>query len=589
MAANFDARRSATLAWVLRLPFVSAPQMALLLGDPEPTVNASLRGLERAGWLDWVDSTAPDAEAGRLYLLTDEARKWLTERLAAAPDAVTLSLPLARNETLHRLAGIEATIAFNRFVAEMAAASHCELDLDLSEAVTLPVRRREAWWPPGVHGILALQHKERIAPLFVAIDHPSAPAMHRASMVSAWYSHRDVRQPSAAGTTILVLATDSRRAEEWSQVVARSAERRGVLPLDVLVTASETGSFSALRAQAWRSANSQAPVSLLRGLNWRSHSSRCDSITSLFDAAPETLPRSRRLHQWARQILGEAPTRARHVQRERVVALSLVTSPEQVGLLETVGRLPLLTESYLAVVLAAPSPLLRRQLERATQHGLIEAVTRPDGSKYFVLSEYGLRLLATRAGVPFRRFAEHTPFVASLPGAAGGRLQTLVRQFDHTIGANSFMLSYIRHSMGAATPRLASWRNAHEAAVRFESSGVRRTLRPDAAGELAFDGESNPFFLEWDRGTERINILLEKLARYAAYFHSNSGSVGTLLFITPTPHREDLVWQAISVVLKAEPGCGRVVTTVASLVTPRGPFAPIWRSRTSVGRIVWLG
>ena len=70
MATDFEAHRSETLAWVARLPFVSASQLALVLGAPEPTVNAVLRALERQGWLDWVDSPVPRADAGRLYVFT---------------------------------------------------------------------------------------------------------------------------------------------------------------------------------------------------------------------------------------------------------------------------------------------------------------------------------------------------------------------------------------------------------------------------------------------------------------------------------------------------------------------------------------
>jgi len=63
MATDNDARRFETLAWIVRLPFVSASQLALLLGAPESTVNTGLHALERQGWLDWVDSPVPDADA----------------------------------------------------------------------------------------------------------------------------------------------------------------------------------------------------------------------------------------------------------------------------------------------------------------------------------------------------------------------------------------------------------------------------------------------------------------------------------------------------------------------------------------------
>src|SRR5690606_32760103 len=127
---------------------------------------------------------------------------------------------------------------------------------------------------------------------------------------------------------------DDRTADEWKQTVAGAAERRGALPLDVLVTPLGVS----LRG------------SLLTGLRWCPQPRTCQPITAAFDGAPETLPRSLRLHEWARQILGGAPAPARRAQRERVSALSLFASPEQLRLLETVGRLPLLTESDLGRV-----------------------------------------------------------------------------------------------------------------------------------------------------------------------------------------------------------------------------------------------
>lgn len=573
MATNFDVRRSETLAWALRLPFVSASQLAVLLGDPEPTVTATLRALERHGWLDWVDSPVPDAEAGRLYVLTDEARKWVGEHFAASPE--TFPVPLAHNEILHRLAGIEATAAFNGFVAGLAAACRRDPGLGLSEALTLSVRRREAWWPPGVHGLLVLQQGERIAPFFVAIDHPAAPAVHRAAAVAGWYEHRDSgRRAAPRGIPIFVLIADSRPAEEWAEVVRLAAERRGVLPLEVFVAPPETD----LRDD------------LLAGLRWRSQPRTCQPITAVFDDGPETRPRSVRLHEWTRQVLGDAPARARRAQRERVAALSLVSSPDQLRLLETVGRLPLLTESDLPLVLPGLPPLLRRQVDRAAQHGLIEAVVRPNGQEHFVLGEFGLRLLAARAGVPFRRFANYTPFVAALPGAAGGRLQTLVRQFEHTVGANSFMLACLRNSSAPAVPTLVRWRNPIEAVVRFESGGVRRTLRPDGAGEVVQGEKRYGFFLEWDRGTERIDVLLEKLTRYAAQYRSaRAATADVLLVVTPTPHREAVVWRAVSAVMRPEAERGGVRTTVASLVDQYGPYAPIWRQFGSDARGSWPG
>jgi hypothetical protein len=230
-------------------------------------------------------------------------------------------------------------------------------------------------------------------------------------------------------------------------------------------------------------------------------------------------------------------------------------------------------------------------LERAERHQLVEVVVRPNGQRHFVLGEFGLRLLAARAGVPFRRFANHTPFVAALPGAAGGRLQTLVRQFEHTVGANSFMLACLGNSSDPESRTLARWQNPIEAVVRFESGGVRRTLRPDGAGEVLQGDESHEFLLEWDRGTERIAVLIQKLERYASYFGSGSSAPTSacLLVVTSSPGREDVVWSAVGAAFRGRVRAeGRVFTTTESLVERYGAFAEVWRCGAGRGRGSWL-
>lgn len=107
---------------------------------------------------------------------------------------------------------------------------------------------------------------------------------------------------------------------------------------------------------------------------------------------------------------------------------------------------------------------------------------------------------------------------------------------------------------------------------------------------MTHEGLPYGFFLEWDRGTERIAVLFEKLERYESYYRALGAvpaSAPNLLIVTPSPHRESVVWQAVDTVIAAGSGRERVLTTVASLIAQRGPYAPIWRSGMSSARRSW--
>ena len=586
MATDFDARRSEALSWIARLPFVSTSQLALLLGDPEPDVAPVLHHLDGRGWVDWIDSPLPNVEPGRLYLLSERVRNWAGETLEDRSSSGRLALPLVWNEILHRLGSIEASIQLNRFAAALVVSARLEPHATGVDFQALPVRRRDSWWPAGVHGFATVRCSNRHATLFVAVDAAAAPAIHRKAAVAGWYAHRD-RQASSA--RIFVLAAEVERAAEWTLAVRQAADRRGVAPLGVLSASRGASPLEIMQAPVWQSSVDPAPLSLQSGLPWRPGEAPCSPLSTAFEGIPGEFPRTLRLHEWARRTGDESSTRARRGTVERVAALSLSTTPEQMSLLECVGRLPLLTESDLSIVLATPQHLLRRQLDRSMRQGLVEVMPPATEPSRFVLAELGLRLLAGRAGVPFRRFAEHTSLVAALPGAGRGRLDTLLRQFEHTVGANSFFVACLAAGKPDG-PRLVAWRNAIEAALRFESGGVRRSLRPDGAGDVTQEGLTHGFFLEWDRGTERIAVLLEKLDRYEWYYRALGAvpaSAPELLIVTPSPHRENVIWQAVDTVIAAASGRERVLTTVASLIAQRGPYAPIWRSGMSSARRFW--
>ncbi|MBE7518501.1 MAG: replication-relaxation family protein [Dehalococcoidia bacterium] len=572
------------LNWLARLPFLAADDLALLTGSPPEDVESTLRGMGRDGQVDWVTPSSPELDGSRLHVLTEPARQhvardsdWIHEGVSA--------LPIVKRDVLHRLTCLEATVALNVFAADLRSALRRSAEVDLGDFWSLPVGRpRDAWWPPGVHGFGFLQSGGSAAPFFVFIDRAGAPAAHRAALVSSWYHFRDGGQSWGRDSVppILLLCPGSAQVGEWTNADFASSERRGVTALHLAFADCSMPECPA-SASIWRRSGGNFRTSLAQQLTWLPSAEHPAGPSTLDGQLPLAEGSAPRLH-----ALGQAVCRRERSASglERIAALSLTTASTVKQLLDCLGHHPLLTEADLAVALRIPERVARRAVERALADGLIVEVGGGGGRRRYCLTMSALRLLAARDGVPIRRYAQHAP-VTAMPGEGKGHLPTLLRQREHTVGANSFFLGLL-HSETPATPKLVSWLNAAESAVRFESAGVRHSLRADGSGQVLAEGHVATFLLEWDRGTERPPVLGAKLARYAAYFRSatvGGGTAPALLFVTTTPQREDLVRRLTALTLAQFDSL--VLTTCVPLLERLGPRAPIWRTSSNEPRTTW--
>lgn len=289
------------------------------------------------------------------------------------------------------------------------------------------------------------------------------------------------------------------------------------------------------------------------------------------------------LHRWAHNVTGGARSAT---TIERAAAVALTTSAVEKALIECLARHPLLSEADLATVLRLDPRVARRAVEQATALSLIVRVERPgDHCRRYCLSQAGLHSLAVRDGVPVRRYARHAPITVWQTGD-DERVPTLLQQYEHTVGANGFFVAWLAGPEGG--PHLLSWLSAAESAIRFESGGGRRWLRPDGAGNLRVGDEAFRFLLEWDRGTERLPVLAGKLTRYAEYYRTcqtGSADSPTLLFVTTTPKREELIWHLARRLLRDS--STSLWTTTASLLDRLGPANVIWQAEARQGRLAW--
>lgn len=575
-----------TLNWLVRLPFLAVDELALLTGLPEPDIEAVLRRLQRNGHVDWIAPSSPELDASRRYVLTEPARRAIARSRTTEPE--TAPLPLDWRDVLHRLTALEATVALNAFAADLVTALRRHIGSELEGFWSLPnARPADAWWPPGVHGFGSIRVGTARTPFFVFVDRAGAPSAHRATLVAGWYRFREGPQTwgSRDLPPILILCPDARSEEAWTRHVLASADRRGLPALSTLL-ASRQVLNERPDGPHWRRADGSDRASLVERLAGRSRSAPGQPVVAQpLNCLPVFTERATRLYGWASATLqASSPSRL-----ERLAALSLTTSEVERRILDCLGRHPLLAEHEIAAVLQLQRRIARHAIERALRNGLIVPYGKAGASfPRYCLATTALELLAARDEVPVRRYARHTTLTA-LPRDPGDRMPTLLQQFEHTVGTNSFFVSCLR-GQPAPGPRLVAWLNAAESAVQLETASGRHWLRPDGSGTVLADQCTNNFLLEWDRATERIPILAMKLARYAEFYLSQ-GARGTdrpvLLFVTTTPQREELVWRVAATTLgEANP---HLMTTTSSLLERLGPRASIWRTNELPPRTAWPG
>ncbi|MEX1195474.1 MAG: replication-relaxation family protein [Dehalococcoidia bacterium] len=509
------------------------------------------------------------------------------ERLTSAQHSVTL--PVGRRETLARLARLETAAGINRFIAELATAAAADIEVSLVDARSLPwtASRASSWWPPEVEAYACLRWGPWVAPFCVVWDRADAPPIHRRKRVAAWYSY--AQSQSWDIPSILIVCPSPREAEEWAQAVTNSADRRGCPLLSVFLSTTRAALADPMGAN-WVRVDDPAEAVLCDRLRWvPEETDLTPQEFNLGAGFSQLATAAMPLRNWAAAV-GNDPNGVSRA--ERIAALSLTTDPLHKTMLEWVGHHALLSSSDLSTLMGVREPLAEKLLGGLVKFELAQSIPTPESAgallARYVLTVGGLRLLAARDGVPTRRYVRYGVLAAPGGGKKSHRLETLVRQFEHTVGTNSFFVR-LKRDVDAIGGRLLRWLNASEATRPFIWYGKGHWLRPDGFAEIELDGKVHRIFLEWDRGTIRcVEHLTQKFQRYSEYFALQPETAGRadLLIVTVTPRRESVLWNEVNGVFGGRsPSC--VLTTIDSLVDRLGPLATIWRSSDSTRRVSW--
>lgn len=152
----------------------------------------------------------------------------------------------------------------------------------------------------------------------------------------------------------------------------------------------------------------------------------------------------------------------------------------------------------------------------------------------------------------------------------------------HDLEANQFCVSLVSRSRQLPGEGLLLWHG--EEAIRAERRELARerkwpTPTPDGCGVYLADGGRILFDLEWDRATESMDRLRQKIASYVGYFeHFRNAEQHHVLFVVPTDDREDKLQYAI---WHGRPNlgsdnCCSFWTTTSDRLRWWGPLGTIW-------------
>jgi len=158
-------------------------------------------------------------------------------------------------------------------------------------------------------------------------------------------------------------------------------------------------------------------------------------------------------------------------------------------------------------------------------------------------------------------------------------------QLAHRLAVNRFATDVIAATLEDTALGVTSWFGTREAGARL-GERMRGTVRPD--GELILLTPTGPvdLLLEWDRGTETLDRLDEKLRRYrmAEYkLKYEDDEPRSILFVLPGPRRLENV-RELCATLDRDGSWPILATTAAELHTA-GPLARIWH-RLDVNELV---
>ncbi|MFE9640470.1 replication-relaxation family protein [Nocardiopsis alba] len=146
----------------------------------------------------------------------------------------------------------------------------------------------------------------------------------------------------------------------------------------------------------------------------------------------------------------------------------------------------------------------------------------------------------------------------------------------HRVGANGFFTALVWAARTNEDMHLREWLNPSDAyglvEDRHSAPWDGGLPRPDGYGLWREEGRSVAFFLEWDTGTETHRQLTTKIERYVDLCDNALAPLPGVLFVFPTPRRENNV----RAVLRRVQNTRRLAVATTHMPAARTPHEAVW-------------
>ncbi|MGN9778807.1 replication-relaxation family protein [Micromonospora sp. H33] len=203
-----------------------------------------------------------------------------------------------------------------------------------------------------------------------------------------------------------------------------------------------------------------------------------------------------------------------------------------------------LTTDQIAIALFPSLDFAQRRLRRLTVLRATDRFrpNRAYGGSYpyhYVLNQLGYEHVHAQRGLGAPRRDQ-----------ARRRKQALTARPDlpHLLGGNQVFIDLAAHARTHPDTRLDRWQPAsafHDPGVFYRSGGDPQMMvrgatglpRPDGAGVWTEQDRSVPFFLEYDTGRERLDVLTAKIGKYERLYAMSTWA-WPVLFHLPSARRE---------------------------------------------------
>ena len=476
---NILATDDTALRALAAMPFLDRLELAAVSGLTERTAHNALMRLREEGLADCVQHAGPLIASTRRWYVTVCGVGLLAQMDETPVDHLLRRLPVSAHWQRLLLERLDAAAVVYRLASGVAAAEgefrfRWYRGSALDAAMTLPGGRTL-----GVIRQGAAADRTAFSDRFRRLLDPTEPV------------------PRA----LLALMPDQVRLREDRQLLAR-------YPGPVFLAVEQDVANALSGEPVWHLTNGTAVLSLEEVLE------RLRSGGSL----PVEPPLTRRSPPRELSIPPEPENTQGHL-------LPVVLKASHKGVLDRLAEWPLITADELRM-LTGLSPSGLSQVTTFLERLGLASRFRLAGRSRLALTSRGLTYLARRdrtsAADAVRRWSVESAngeYPADWREVPGTRSRPLARTVEHTDAVHRFLgrMSGQAREMGC---RLVQLDPPHRAVRRFRHRGRLRSIHPDAFGILGRDGETFPFFLEWERRAVRPGTMAARLAPYLRYYSS---------------------------------------------------------------------